>query len=693
LLNKESKLESKVSKSGKNTALHFYAGENVQQSKKKKGKDSSCCCNGNDRFSDGSKLIKSGKNTALHFAAGNVNVTNEFIDELKVTDATIQNAKGDTPFHVAAKSSNPNAIIYMLKTFAPSKGGWDIDDVERSGNDDTEQDKQDKSSVKLEDNTLLNICATRGNAEAVALLIQHGADLSKNVLCNIIKQSAKYPEKTDQLLAVYRTIVDNVVTWRCLEENTKLKTKDSHGYYEFLRETMMWLITRPDKPEYNAIRCAIQNGDSEFLQEILNTKDVFRVDLDKKDMALFDVTNFTAATKGDQKSLPCHPARTDTQSGIPYMVELVNNSVIWRETKIFEKQPIKGLTEPYILLSKIIYGIAAVLQLIYMICFSYYYIPTTCSLIDLFNLNASAPSCESTAENRSDTKNIQSNPSSLWLIWPVITHVVNGFTVLASIVVVIVYWLIALLKYVPLCRRTFKDYELKLKLENFITSGFEMIVSNLFCLVVFIWYFYYCSRTRLDFYKPHKSYLEATSMVLLFGWFFNFFLFSGMSLKLCVFSQVLREIIIKDIALNFLLVFVFTFVAFSFAMHVLRLSELPSDDTMYLRVTVYDVFAAALGAGAYFQNAREGRRGFGIPFDLFEGVMITYICVTAIILLNVLIAMVNLRYKKAKLRAENNWRFSKLSHALLFESCPLYRSLIKWQLRHYSNNLLKVRLH
>jgi len=49
----------------------------------------------------------------------------------------------------------------------------------------------------------------------------------------------KCPEKTERLLAVYRAIVDNVVTWRCLEENIKLKTKGSHEYNEFLRETMV----------------------------------------------------------------------------------------------------------------------------------------------------------------------------------------------------------------------------------------------------------------------------------------------------------------------------------------------------------------------------------------------------------------------------------------------------------------------
>jgi len=117
----------------------------------------------------------SGGNTALHIAAGNVNITREFIQQLKRCNAKIQNSAGDTPFHVAAKSTNPDAIIYMLNSFAPSKGGWDVDDADEN---------RDSNAP-----TLLNICATNGNAAAVALLIQHGADLAKGVLQEIIIES------------------------------------------------------------------------------------------------------------------------------------------------------------------------------------------------------------------------------------------------------------------------------------------------------------------------------------------------------------------------------------------------------------------------------------------------------------------------------------------------------------------------
>ena len=179
----------------------------------------------------------------------------------------------------------------------------------------------------------------------------------------------------------------------------------------------------------------------------------------------------------------------------------------------------------------------------------------------------------------------------------------------------------------------------------------------------------------------YYSYLKATSMVVLFGWITTFYHFSHMILNFYVFSHVLKEIIIKDIFLSFQLVFLFMIVGFSFAIHVLRMAELPSDNLVFLSATVYDVFIAALGTGEYFQTAREQRTEAGIYFQLFEVVVIVYLCVTAIVLLNVLIAVMNYRYDKAKLRAENFWRFYMLEIALnYFELLSPFRRMFEKQL-------------
>ena len=62
-------------------------------------------------------------------------------------------------------------------------------------------------------------------------------------------------------------------------------------------------------------------------------------------------------------------------------------------------------------------------------------------------------------------------------------------------------------------------------------------------------------------------------------------------------------------------------------------------------------------------------------------VVICYVCVSAIILLNVLIAMMNHRYDRAKERAENFWRFQTLRVALDLEVVPVLRLLFQTLLR------------
>ena len=590
-----------------------------------------------------------------------MNVTRLFIEKLKLANARLQNSNGDTPFHVAAKSRKPKTIIYMLNTFAPSRGGWDIDDADRN---------REKKP------TLLSICACNGNAKAVALLIQHGADLSTDVLRDIVFKSVECPEKTEQLLAVYRVIVDNAVTWRCLEDNMKLTPKGSNQYDECLRETMMWLITRPDKPDWNVIKCAIQTGASGILEEILNTRGVFRFDSAEKRETWYDVTNFTPDSKGivtrTTEDDPTHQSNKRYVQQYPqdtrrlYMWYLSKSSAKWIEKKIFETEPINGLTKLYIGFSQMYYFLMAVLHLIYMICFSIYYIPTTCSLIENFNLNASAFSCRSVAENTpTDAPSfLSSSVSWLWLLWPVILltmHTLGGLLplyILVHVVRIVLFVLNAIIS-------RFVNEEYKWPWSESLTSISQQVTTIVFCTSVFVWYQFGNNS--------HYLCINATSMVLLFGWILDFFFFSNTMMKLCLFSQVLSEIIVKDIVMSFLLVFLFTFLGFSFAMHTLRMSELPSDDVVHLGATAYNVFIAALGTGEYFQIARNERSRSGLHFDLFDVFVIAYLCVTAIILLNVLIALINHRYDKAMQRAKNVWHFQMLAMSFSMKFIqPLY---------------------
>jgi len=314
-----------------------------------------------------------------------------------------------------------------------------------------------------------------------------------------------------------------------------------------------------------------------------------------------------------------------------------------------------------------------------MICFSRHYMPDTCSLIELFNINSSL--CSNTTNAVGNSSSVWNshvgvsrvNPSWLWLIWPILLWVLyaGGFFI-------DLYWIsvASFLKYAGNCQAGVRQHAAERWPTKVVLVVSQMFLAISFCISVFVWFYRYGRST-----EP-ASYLNATSMVYLFGWTTNLVFFSGMTQKFCVFALVLKEIIIKDILMSFLLVFLFTLLGFSFALHVLSLTILPEDDKVYLGATVYDVFAASLGSGDYVQISREERSKAGIYFDLFEVVVVCYVCVSAIILLNVLIAMMNHRYDKAKERAENFWRFQVLSIALDLETIPVFRQVFVALLRY-----------
>jgi len=416
-----------------------------------------------------------------------------------------------------------------------------------------------------------------------------------------------------------------------------------------------------------------------MLHEILNTRDVFRFDI-SEDKTLFDVTDFTGATKADircSSSESVDSVRDYTEqfeNSSSYMRELVLSYDEWREKSILEEQPMRELTKPYFRFVQRCYCTLGLLQLVYMIFFSRWYMPSTCSLVTMFNISMPVIGCSDVANSTESRYPVGREQASwLWLVWPVFLCALS-----ACSFVVDLFWIsvASFCKYAGNCQAGVTHHVAELWPTKVLLAIGEIFPAVSFSTSVFFWY-----HRHGDSSTELRLYLEATAMVFLFGWTTNLVFFSGMTQKFCVFALVLKEIIVKDIAMSFLLVFLFTLVGFSFALHVLSLYDLPSDNVVYLGATVYDVFAASLGSGDYVQTSREGRSRAGIYFDLFELVVISYVCVSAIILLNVLIAMMNHRYDKAKERAENFWRFQTLRTALDLELIPCLRRLFVLLLR------------
>jgi len=642
------------------------------------------------RFLNQQSSAESGRNTALHVAAGNPSVTAEFLEELRDADPRIQNAETDTAFHVAANATNPETIVHLLTTFKSSNVGLDIDCVDAN--------RRDKAT------TLVNTCAGSGNAQAVALLMQLGADISQGALNAIVIESVKKPQLVESFLAVYQTVIDNAVTWKCLKENKKSLMRGSAEHNKALSEVMIYLTTKPCDDK-NMIQRCIELGASDLLAAVLNTDNVYRFDefgIQKNDptntmcsFSRFDVTDF-ARLSSDSASRPGGPeSRALCTTGIDfsrkfhpkttYIDELLMHFDEWKNTNLFTSQPMLKLTKPYFGFVQRYYFVVGLIQLLFMICFTVSFTPDACSLENMFGpaksnvCNQLRDAVRNNSENdNSTTMSVpfvrhRQAPLFLWLIWPTILF---AGSIVDCLVLSLWYTGINLFhsehstpkkaNFSQLARPRSESWLMRMLL-----ASFHIIPLLAFCISFLTWYDRYSNT------QNKQPYLEATAMVFLFGWMTNFVLFSGITKELHVFLMVLKEIIIKDMILNFSLVFIFTVIAFSCTFHTLRML-IVSHQHVFTRTTIYEIFMSALGVGDFIERVTEDSNEEQVEstMGLMFAVYALYICFTLIILMNILIAMLSNTYEDARQRAENVWRFETVKTAQIIEDFNVLRKFV-----------------
>jgi len=631
--------------------------------------------------------VDCGRDTALHLAAANPNVTPEFIEEFRDADPRIQNSELNTAYHIAASNCvNSDAIVHLLVTFKSTNA---IDYVDANPGD--------KASA------LVNTCAGNGNAKAVALLMQQGADVSQGALDELVVESVKKPDMVENFLAVYQTVVDNAVVWRCLKEKRRWLIQGSTEYNTVRRETMIYLTTKPAIDGKNMIQRCIALGASDLLAAILNTGNVYRFDefgspntdesKTKCSYSRFDVTDFARLSadeeprrQGGPESHPLHTAGIDfTKKFHPkttYLDELLMHFDEWKNTNLFTSEPLRKLTEPYFGFVQRYYFVVGLIQLLFMICFAVNFTPDACSLATMFG-HAVGSRCnlslDKTLEDDVDGNSTRASWSSsqtrdaplfLWLVWPTILF---AGSIVDCLVLTLWYTGINLFHSEhntgknsgsQVARRRRESWAMRMLLASF--HVFPLVA---FCVSFLAWYDCHSNTTS------RKAYLEATAMVFLFGWMTNFVLFSGITKELHVFLMVLKEIIIKDMILNFSLVFIFTVIAFSCSLHTMRMIIVSHED-VFARTTIYEIFMSALGVGDFIERVTEDSDDVESSMGLFFAVYALYVCFTLIILMNILIAMLSNRYEDARQRAENVWRFETVKTAQIIEDFNVLRKFV-----------------
>ena len=189
----------------------------------------------------------------------------------------------------------------------------------------------------------------------------------------------------------------------------------------------------------------------------------------------------------------------------------------------------------------------------FMICFSRYYMPTTCSLVELFNVSASHCTAAGTSDPSRkgsdsagpggvvDGERGVGSPLWLWLVWPIILCVGT-----AGDFVVDLYWTFyaVLCKYAGNCQAGVTQRGAPRLPTKLLLHFGQMFPALSFCTSVFVWFARHGGHVHDG--AALTPYLEATAMVFLFGWTTNLIFFSGMTQKFCVFSLVLKEVITRS---------------------------------------------------------------------------------------------------------------------------------------------------
>jgi len=267
----------------------------------------------------------------------------------------------------------------------------------------------------------------------------------------------------------------------------------------------------------------------------------------------------------------------------------------WRESGIINEDPFRKLTKPLLTFGKIFCFVVTVLQLAFMITFSSLYTPdwTHC---------ASGP-CDANASSSSGIE-AEEYPSWLWLVWPSVIlfgygylYCVRMYPKLSSIP----HNLELLLEFLskPCSEKLRQIQDAKINPVHLWTALFRELIYIIptcgYSMALCIWF--HAHR----YWGGDDCYYQVTSIVFLSGWITTFIFFCSMSKNFYILYVIIVEILAIDIINGFMPVFIFTLLAFSSALYVLRGQV--DNNTFHdpHDLNFYKVFASGLGMSDYIE--------------------------------------------------------------------------------------------
>ena len=519
---------------------------------------------------------------------------------------------GNTALHEAVRPRTPEALDIMLDIY---------EDMQRDADLNTLNNNQE---------SVLHLAASEGFSQQVDRLIFYGADVTlkdgkgNTVLHRLVKQmtSSDHGEEL-KLMDVIKVVVNNCVRWWCTEKRMKVPTDDPEIYQQYKRQAILYLVHDIRNKTNNSVMAyAFKYGANKFLEFLMTMPDVMMFQVGEK--IYYDVSNVTPSTNiSDRKSthrmsnsnkVSVYDQDKDATGRYVHAVAnielLVSLEKLSRASQVLDIAPVRQVERMYTSICAWAYAFFLILHVVYMSVYTY------------IGIDISAKFRNITALSYSDS------------------HVI------AAYVIVPLEPIVLLTLFLAYMYRLFR--------------GVDKLNSSVLVYIIIIIYAT-LSITWLGLIgHQHSNHDYVLAVALCIGWLGSLSFTRGFK-GIHYFYKMLIHMIFNDV-FRFAIVFGFVLVAFSFAFHALfqvsdsiaTTYETPGD-------TLFLSFNMMLGMAEIFDaDFDSGMAAVGRTATFAKVVYLFYIALSAIILLNLLIAMMNDSYSTILRGQKVAWRMDAI---------------------------------
>ncbi|XP_067686489.1 transient receptor potential cation channel subfamily A member 1-like [Haliotis asinina] len=541
--------------------------------------------------------------TAAEFASQDV------LWEFRFVRLKDKNERGNTPMHESVRPGEPEVLDTMLDIYETMKRDVDINEP---------------NDVK---ETVLHRATMAGFDEGVKRLILFESDLSlqckegNTVLHCLTSAIVDNPTKVHMYLKVLDVIIDQAVRWWCIKNGHRFPDDSRDLYFHYKRQAVRYLTCGIyNKSDLNVLSLACRVGCVQVVERIVLMEHVMCFSLQKK--TRYDITHITPRTNDSLSGMRGSGKVVPRPSCLEWLLSTESPE---RAARVLDIAPMKEIERVYSNVAAVTYLLIIVLHILYM---------------TLFSISAVA-----LGEKRRNTTSDNSIDVPTVIFYAVVP---------LEPALLLLYMIYSFIKV--LCQGEFTmKYRLQKGSSDFVSLIIRyssIVLSVVYSCLVFVWMGLYMGG------YTYQDYILAPA--LLMGWFMSITYTRGFR-PIHYFWRMIQNMIIRDV-MKFIFIYLFVLLGFSFALHVLfqASSQVIASYPNPLH-TMFLTFNLMLGMADLFDEAFETNMSLAGRHTVYAKIIfLVYMVLAAIVLLNLLIAMMNTSYSAILQKQTLSWRIESV---------------------------------